>query len=101
MSGRLGSAGPIGGLPGHAQWKLLGRYMLRAQGREMNPGWACGEVSAQCHLFRVKPFSILHTIFQFANYFEFKSNLNFERFLLSKQNKIRALIKTKEKYASA
>jgi hypothetical protein len=33
--------------------------------------------------FRVKTFSIFQTIFQFTNYFEFNSNLNFERFLLA------------------
>jgi hypothetical protein len=34
--------------------------------------------------FRVKNFSIFQTIFQFANYFDFNSNLNFQRFLLAK-----------------
>jgi hypothetical protein len=48
-------------------------------------------------IFRVKTFSIFQINFQFANYFEFNSNLNFERFLLARQNKIRALINTKEK----
>jgi hypothetical protein len=91
---QLGSAGPTGGLPSHAWWKLLGRYTGHVQGRETKLGWADGDVLTQGHFFKVKPFSIFHTISQFANYFEFNSNLNFERF---KQNKIRALINTKEK----
>jgi hypothetical protein len=33
-----------------------------------------------------KAFSILNTIFQLANYFEFNSNLNFKRFLLAHLN---------------
>jgi hypothetical protein len=33
---------------------------------------------------RIKTFSIFQTIFQFANYFEFNSNLNFEWFQLTK-----------------
>jgi hypothetical protein len=53
----------------------------RSQGRL---GWADVEGFGPWPYSRVKTFSIFQTIFQFANCFEFKSNLNFERFLLTK-----------------
>jgi hypothetical protein len=50
----------------------------------MKPGWASGGSFGPRPLFRVKTFSIFQTIFEFPNYFDFNSNLNFERFLLAK-----------------
>jgi hypothetical protein len=56
-----------------------------------------GRVSAHGHIPGLKPSLFSKLFFQFANYFEFNSNLNFKRFLLTKENKIRAHTNTKEK----
>jgi hypothetical protein len=53
----------------------------RSQGRVC---WASGESFGPWLYSRVKTFSIFQTIFQFANYSEFNSNLNFEQFLITK-----------------
>jgi hypothetical protein len=53
----------------------------RSQGRL---GWAGGGSFSLWPNFRVKTFYIFQTTFQFANYFEFNSNLNFEQFLVVK-----------------
>jgi hypothetical protein len=56
----------------------LGRYMGCAHGREIEPVWARAGSFGPWPYSRAKTFSIFQTIFQFANYFEFNSNLNFE-----------------------
>jgi hypothetical protein len=46
--------------------------------KEATLGGGGGVVSAHWPYSRVKTVSIFQTIFQFKNYFEFNSNLNFE-----------------------
>jgi hypothetical protein len=63
---------------------VLGRSWVTCERSRGRLGWAGGEGFGPWPYSRVKTFSIFQTIFQFANYFEFNSNLNFERFLLTK-----------------
>jgi hypothetical protein len=67
-----------------AWWKPLGLYVGRAWRRETKLVWADEGSFGPWPYFRVKTFLIFQTIFQFTNYFEFNSNLNFEWFLLAK-----------------
>jgi hypothetical protein len=54
--------------------------------REVGAGSAgpTGRVSAHGHIPGLKPSLFFKLFFQFANYFKFNSNLNFEGFLLAK-----------------
>jgi hypothetical protein len=54
--------------------------------REAGAGSAgpTGRVSAHGHIPGLKPSLFFKLFFQFANYFKFNSNLNFEGFLLAK-----------------
>jgi hypothetical protein len=63
---------------------VLGRSWAVHERSRGRLSWAGGEGFGPWPYSRVKTFSIFQTIFQFANCFEFKSNLNFERFLLVK-----------------
>jgi hypothetical protein len=59
---------------------VLGRSWAVRERSHGRLGWASGESFGPWPYIKVKTFSI----FQFANYFVFNSNLNFERFLLTK-----------------
>jgi hypothetical protein len=59
---------------GGGSWADLGH----AQGGEMELVWADGGSFGPWPYLRLKTFSIFQSIFQFTNYFEFNSNLNFE-----------------------
>jgi hypothetical protein len=57
---------------------VLGRSWAAHERSWGRLGWAGGEGFGPWPYSRVKTFSIFQTISQFANYFEFNSNLNFK-----------------------
>jgi hypothetical protein len=77
---RLGTATP--GSVYYPAWGrrrsgLGGSWAMREQSQG-RLGWATRECFGAWPYSRVKTFCIFQTIFEFANYFEFNSNLNFE-----------------------
>jgi hypothetical protein len=78
----VAGAGLAGPRLGRTRWEPLG--CAGPHTREAREGQAGPAVRLRAKaIFMVKPFSIFKTIFQFANCFEFNSNLNFEPFLFA------------------